>query len=154
MADIVGLAASIVQLGGAGVELSKSLYIYVSSAVRAESEINDLAGDVKLTCSALERVGQTLQSEETSSALTQRAVNDAEEIKQRCQSVFAEISVIFEKRWKLDGNGRRKLSVLGKASWPLKEQKVELLRRRLDSLKLSLSLLLSVLQLAHEQSRG
>ncbi|KAF2625815.1 hypothetical protein BU25DRAFT_460146 [Macroventuria anomochaeta] len=154
MAEIVGLAASIVQLGGAGIELSKSLYTFVSSAVRAESEISDLAGDVKLTCSALERVGQTLKSEDTKSALTQRAVSDAAEIKQRCESVFAEISGIIEKRWKVDGNGKRNLSLLGKASWPLKEQKVELLRRRLDSLKFSLSLLLSVLQLAHEQARG
>lgn len=101
MAEIAGLAASILPLEGAGVELSKSLYSYASSAVRAEGESSNLAGDVKLTFSALERVGQTLQTEDTSSALTRRAVDDAAEIKQRCEAVSTEISTIVKKRWKV-----------------------------------------------------
>lgn len=156
MAELVGLAASIVQLGGAGTELSKALYNFVSSAARADTEIKDLAGDVKLTCRALDRVGDTLRTEARSSGsmLKREAIDEAEEIKLRCESIFTEISEIFERRWIRDKDGKRILSILGKVAWPLKEQKVELLRRRLESLKLSLLLLLNVLQLAHEQARG
>lgn len=153
MAELLGLAASIVQLGGAGVELSKALYNYVDSVARSEKEIKDLAGDVKLTCSALERVGETLRNE-LPAALTRRAIDDAATIKLGCEAVFAEISDIAEKRWKVDSNGKKHLSLLGKSTWLFKEQKVEHLRSRLVSLKLDLSLLLSVLLLAHEHARG
>lgn len=153
MAELIGLAASIVQLGGAGTELSKALYNFVSSATRADTEITDLAGDVKVTSRALDHVADTLKAEVRQSILTQEAIDDAHEAGRRCKSIFDEISSMFEKRYHTGKDGKRTLSLLGKASWPMKEQRVELLRRRLESLKLSLLLLLGVLQLAHEQAR-
>ena len=46
MAGVIGLAASIVQLGGVGAELSRSLYNFVQSSVQADQEAKNLSGDV------------------------------------------------------------------------------------------------------------
>jgi hypothetical protein len=154
MAEVVGLVASIVQLAGAGTKLSSALYHFTTSAVRADRDIADIAGDVELTSSALESVGKVFETEDAKSIISTKAVQDANNIIKRCEAVFNDISELVEKRWTTSKNGKRGLSMMGKLSWPLKEQRVELHRRRLESLKNSLVLLLHVLQLAQGQARG
>ena len=46
MAEIVGLAASIVQLGGAGVKLSIELHNFITATARADKDALDLADSV------------------------------------------------------------------------------------------------------------
>ena len=63
MAEVVGLAASIIQIAGAGAKLSVTLYNFTSSAARADQDIRDIADDVELTSNALESVGKLFESE-------------------------------------------------------------------------------------------
>ena len=154
MAEVVGLVASIVQIAGAGTKLSSALYHFTSSAVRADQDITDIAGDVELTSNALESVGKVFETEDAKSIVSKKAVQDANNIIKRCEAVFNDISDLVEKRRTTTKNGKKGLSMMGKLSWPLKEQRVELHRRRLESLKNSLVLLLHVLQLAQGQARG
>jgi hypothetical protein len=77
-----------------------------------------------------------------------KAVQDANNLIVRCKDVFNEISIVIDKRRKVCKNGKKSLNIMGKIAWPLKEQRVDLLQRRLESLKNSLVLLLYVLQLA------
>ena len=154
MAEVVGLAASIIQIAGAGAKLSVTLYNFTSSAARADQDIRDIADDVELTSNALESVGKLFESEDAKSIISTKAVQDAHNIIKKCQGVFDELSEIVEKRRKKDKDGKKTLSMMGKLAWPMKEQRVELHRKRLESLKNSLVLLLHVLQLAQGQSRG
>ncbi|KAF3031512.1 hypothetical protein E8E11_000362 [Didymella keratinophila] len=154
MAEIVGLAASIVQLGGAGVELSIKLHNFVTSTARADKDILDLAEDLDSTGSALDHVGSTLRAKNIRTLASSQATNVALKIVKRCESIFAEVQYIIQKRWKVDKHGHETLTLAGKLSWPLKEQRVELIRKRLDSLKLSLSLLLDVLKLRQGEAQG
>lgn len=154
MAELVGLTASIVQIAGAGTKLSTSLYNFAGSVARADQEIADIAGDVELTTKALASVGTVFKNENTRSIVSELAIQDAGEIIKRCEATFREISEVADKRRKICKDGKRSLSTLGKFSWPLKVQKVELLRRRLDRDKNSLMLLLQVLQLANGQAKG
>ncbi|KAI4694822.1 hypothetical protein J4E81_006423 [Alternaria sp. BMP 2799] len=154
MAEVVGLAASIIQIAGAGAKLSVALYNFTNSAARADQDVKDIADDVELTSNALESVGRVFESEEAGSIVSKKAVQDANNIIKKCQSVFDEVSEIVEKRRKTAKDGKKSLSVMGKLAWPMKEQRVELNRRRLESLKNSLVLLLHVLQLAQGQARG
>jgi hypothetical protein len=154
MAEIVGLTASIIQIAGAGVELSRALYSFVGSAARADNEITDIAGDVELTANALDNVGKIFQIEDVKMIVSKKAVQDANTLIMRCKDVFDEISTIIDKRRKVCKDGKKSLSIMGKLAWPLKEQRVDLLQRRLESLKNSLMLLLHVLQLAQGQAKG
>jgi hypothetical protein len=154
MAEVVGLVASIVQIAGAGCKLSASLYNFTTSAVRADQDITDIAGDVELTSNALESVGKVFETEEAKSVVSKKAIQDANNLIKRCEAVFKDISELVDKRRKVCKDGKKSLSMMGKLSWPMKEQRVELHRRRLDSLKNSLVLLLHVLQLAQGQARG
>ncbi|CAN9433139.1 unnamed protein product [Alternaria alternata] len=154
MAEVVGLAASIIQIAGAGAKLSVTLYNFTSSAARADQDIRDIADDVELTSNALESVGKVFESEDTKSIISKKAVQDAHKIIKKCQGVFDELSEMVEKRRKTGKDGKKTLSMMGKLAWPMKEQRVELHRKRLESLKNSLVLLLHVLQLAQGQSRG
>ncbi|KAI4633926.1 uncharacterized protein J4E87_001093 [Alternaria ethzedia] len=154
MAEVIGLAASIIQIAGAGAKLSVALYNFTNSAARADQDVKDIADDVELTSNALESVGRVFESEEAGSIVSKKAIQDANNIIKKCQSVFDEVSEIVEKRRKTAKDGKKSLSVMGKLTWPMKEQRVELNRRRLESLKNSLVLLLHVLQLAQGQARG
>ncbi|KAG9185990.1 hypothetical protein G6011_02546 [Alternaria panax] len=154
MAEVVGLAASIIQIAGAGAKLSVALYNFTSSAARADQDIKGIADDVELTANALESVGKVFESEDARSIVSKKAIQDANNIIKKCQSVFDEVSEMVEKRRKMGKDRKKSLSMMGKLAWPMKEQRVELNRRRLESLKNSLVLLLHVLQLAQGQSRG
>ncbi|KAF9701185.1 hypothetical protein EKO04_000945 [Ascochyta lentis] len=154
MAEIIGLAASIVQLGGAGAELSIKLYNFVNSATRADRDMIDLAEDLDSTGSALNHIGRTLRAKDIQARTSPQAIKDATKLKRRCELVFVEIQDIIQKRQKIGKDGKESLTLAGKMGWPLKEQRVELLRRRLDSLKLSLSLLLDVLKLSQGEAQG
>jgi hypothetical protein len=154
MAEVVGLVASIIQIAGTGAKLSTALYHYTTSAVRADQDIAEIADDVDLTSNALESIGKVFESEDAKSIVSKKAIHDANNIIKRCEAVFNDITELVEKRRKVSKEGKKSLGMMGKLSWPLKEQRVELYRRRLESLKTSLGLLLHVLQLAQEQSRG
>jgi hypothetical protein len=154
MAELVGLTASIVSIASAGVKLSTTLYTFAESASRADQDVTDIASDVALTANVLDSVGIVLKEDETKCLASKAALNDADNIIKRCEAVFGEIRQIIEKRTKVGKDGKKTVTTLGRLAWPLKEQKVELMKRRLDSLKLSLSLLLKVLSFAGDKARG
>ncbi|KAF2492949.1 hypothetical protein BU16DRAFT_529203 [Lophium mytilinum] len=154
MAELIGLTASIIGIAGAGVKLSTTLYTFAESSSRADQDITDIAGDVALTANVLDSVGNVLKEEDTRCLASKAALNDAENILKRCETVFGDIRQVVEKRTKIGKDGKKSITTLGRLAWPLKEQRVELMRRRLDSLKTSLLLLLKVLSFAGDRARG
>jgi hypothetical protein len=155
MAEAIGLAASIIQIAGAGTKLSTSLYNFAQSAARADEEVNDIANDVEITANALDSVGRVFNDEDSKSVISKEAVTHARSLIKRCEGVFKEIQVVVDKRRCTGKDGKKGgLSRLGKLSWPMKEQKIQLQRGRLESLKNSLIVLLHVIQLANAQANG
>lgn len=152
MAEVVGLVASIVQIAGAGTKLSSALYHFTTSAVRAEQDVADIASDIELTSNALTSVGRVFETEDTRSVISEKAITDANNLIKRCEMVFKDIAEVVEKSRTVSKDGKKNLSAIGKLAWPMREQRVELYRRRLESLKNSLTLLLHVLQLAQKQA--
>ncbi|KAF2652587.1 hypothetical protein K491DRAFT_718811 [Lophiostoma macrostomum CBS 122681] len=155
MVEAVGLAASILQIAGAGTKLSTSLYNFARSALRADQEVEDIANDVEITANALDSIGRVFNNENTKSVITKEAVTHARSLIKRCEGVFKEIQDVVDKRRCTGKDGKKGgLSALGKLSWPMKEQKIQLQRGRLESLKNSLIVLLHVIQLANAQANG
>jgi hypothetical protein len=154
MAETVGLVASIIQIAGAGTALSNYLYNFVSSASRADQEISDIAGDVEITANALDSVGRVFENEDAQCIASKKAIQDANNLIKRCEAVFQEIRDVVDKGTKAGPDGKKSKSLVAKLKWPMKEQRVQLLRGRLESLKNSLILLFNVLQLANGQAKG
>lgn len=154
MAEVLGIAASIIQIAGVGAKLSTALYDYGSSAGRANREVADIASDVEITANALDSVGRVFEDEKSSSVVSEKAVQDAKNLIERCGSVFREIEELTDKRRVVGKDGRKRLSLLGRATFPFKEPRVQLLQGRLESLKNSLILLFHVLQLANNRAKG
>lgn len=117
MAEIVGLAASIIQIAGAGAKLSTTLYNFVNSAARADREISDIAEDVGFTANALESVGEVFANEDVHNVVSKKAILDAKKFIKRCEAVFEEIRELIEKRRKVCKDGKKSLSALGKFTW-------------------------------------
>lgn len=154
MAEVIGLAASVLQIGGAGAKLSNELYHFISTASRANSDVTHIAVDVEVTSKVLGNVGKVLEGDNAKNMVNQDAIQHAKDLIKQCEEVFNELSDVVTKARKIDKDGRTRIGFRAKMSWPMKEQRVELLRRRLETLKSSLLVLFHVLQLAQDKARG
>lgn len=152
--EAVGLAAAILQLGGMGAELSKALYKFMRTATSAEAEIENLANDIDLTCAALESVNDALQTKHKTSIATETARLRAARTITSCRAIFVEISKFIHGTRKRRQDGTLYTTVAGKINWPFNKTEILELSRRLESRKLSLSLLLHVLQLRRGTLHG
>jgi hypothetical protein len=136
--DAVGFIASVAQLAGAGLSLSKSLYEYASSVSNAPKKLSDLAQDVKLTSSVLEHLSEVCSEATVRAFVRPGQLHTAQDAIAGCSEIFGEMEMLIEK-------GRKGV---GKFILPFKESKIQLLNARLASLKSTLQLLLQVLQYA------
>ena len=140
MAEI-GLIASVIQVAGAGLTLSNTLYQYADSVSSADKRIRDIAQDVKLTSFVIDELGRIFKQDETAALISKNAVNTAEETVRECSNVFTEMEAALKKS---------KKNTLGRLMLPFREPKLELLRTNIDRLKSTLQLLMQVLTHAHQ----
>jgi hypothetical protein len=145
MAEVADFVASIAQITSTGIRLSSVLYDSAGGAARAEQHVADIADHVKSAAIGLDGVSRIIAQEEGAHDVSQTALSEAAELAKRCDTVFGDVQDFIDKR---DKPGQDD----SKPSQP-KEHRIELLRRRLDSLKHSILLLLHVLQLASAQAK-
>ena len=145
MAEI-GALASIVQVAGAGVSLSMALHKLGSTMAKAGEEIYTISKGISLFSLMLKQVGLALK--EADSVHSQEAVETARQITSQCTLVFDEIQTMVDRCQTRDGNGYMKVpNLVQRIKWCFRKGRVEYLVASLDSLKLSLSLMLQVLDL-------
>ncbi|KAF2833384.1 hypothetical protein CC86DRAFT_277127, partial [Ophiobolus disseminans] len=140
MAEI-GLIASVIQVAGAGLKLSQTLYQYADGVATADRRIKDIAKEIQLTSFVVEELGAVFKHDETSTLMSKNAVKTANETMKECSSVFAEIESTLKKS---------KKNTLGRFMLPFRDNKIELLRNHIDKLKSTLQLLMQVLTHAHQ----
>ena len=140
MAEI-GLIASVIQVAGAGLKLSQTLYQYADSVSSADRRIKDIAKEVELTSFVIDELGDIFKHDQTSALLSKNALRTADETVKECSSVFLELDAALQKT---------KKNALGRFILPFRESKIELLRSHIDKLKSTLQLLMQVLTHAHQ----
>jgi hypothetical protein len=140
MAEI-GLIASVIQVAGAGLKLSQTLYQYADSVASADRRIKDIAKEIKLTSLVIDELGDIFKADNTSTLLSKNALKTADETVRECSTVFSELDAALKKSAK---------AKMGKWLLPFKESKIELLRAHVDKLKSTLQLLMQVLTHAHQ----
>ncbi|KAI4629175.1 uncharacterized protein J4E87_003436 [Alternaria ethzedia] len=143
MAEVVGLVASVVQLAGAGLKLSQTLYQYADGVASADRRIKDIANEVKLTSFVIQELGTIFERDETANLISKNAVRTANETIKECFAVFTELELKINKG---------KPGKMGRLMLPFKDNKIELLRSQIDKLKSTLELLMQVLIHAHQVS--
>lgn len=142
----LGIIASIIGVAGAGFRLSLVLNAIGCEVASAGIEIHSIAKGVSLFALMLKQVGQTLQSAD--SVHSGEALETAQEICSQCQLVFNEIEDMLDKVQKRDEDGNPRSPTLPqKFKWCFKKGRVTYLLAQLESLKLSLIVMLQILQL-------
>jgi len=77
MAELLGLVASVIQVAGSGIQLSKTLYGYVDRVATADRRIKDIATEIEMTSIVIEELGDVFKREETASLVFKKAVKTA-----------------------------------------------------------------------------
>lgn len=145
MHSIAGLIASIIGIAGAGFRLSVLLNVVGSEVASAGQEIHSISKAVTLFSLMLKQVGQTLQAPD--SIHSHEAEQAAVQITNECRQVFDEIEYLLDKVRTRRNDGTVMPTTLQKFKWCFKKHKVTYLLAQLESLKLSLSVMLQILQL-------
>lgn len=140
MAEI-GLIASVIQVAGAGLKLSQTLYQYAETVSTADRRIKDIAKEVRVTSFVIDELGDIFKQDQSSNLLSKNAIKTADETVRECSSVFSELDAALKR------SGKNKI---GRLMLPFRESKIELLRSHIDKLKSTLQLLMQVLSHAHQ----
>ncbi|PPJ60459.1 hypothetical protein CBER1_07355 [Cercospora berteroae] len=145
MAEIIGTAASVIQVAEAGFSLATTLYNYSKSVKSAEKDIKKIARDVNLTAKVLQRTHEQLKADVSGKSCTNEAIHDLEEVLEGCREAFQEVDDALTKSTRVGADGNFTISMTEKLKWPLRSSKLEVLRANLEKLKSTLLLMLSVL---------
>ncbi|KAL2351684.1 hypothetical protein BJ546DRAFT_851665 [Cryomyces antarcticus] len=143
MAEI-GIIASVIQIVGLGTRLSLGLYKFGVTMSSATQDVTRVANGVNLFCLMLRQVGTTLEEDTIHSP---EAVETVQEIMQQCRHVFDEIGKMLAK-FKSLGDDSKGPHIVDKWKWSIHKPKIDYLLGHLDSLKLTLSVMLQTLHAA------
>ena len=138
--------ATVVGVAGAGFRLSLLLNAVGVEMMPVNREIQAIAKEISLSSLMLKQVGLAVTSPGISASY--RALETAKEIAMQNQMIFTEIKDMAEMSQQRDENGHiRSITIASKAQSWFRKQRVQYLLGQLISLKLSLSIMLQVLQL-------
>ena len=140
------IIASIIQVAGAGFRLSLLLNAVAQEIASADHDIRNVAKGISLFSLMLKQIGKTM--EEGKAIASQQAIETATEIKDQSEKVFEEIRGMVDLTQARDEYGNtRSITVVERVKWCFKKNKVQYLLGQLESLKLSLSIMLQILQM-------
>ncbi|KAL1970715.1 hypothetical protein VTN77DRAFT_4359 [Rasamsonia byssochlamydoides] len=144
--DDIGVVATITGVTGAGLRLSLLLNAVACQVANSGVDIHSISKGISLFASTLKQVGQTIQAGD--SVHTREALDTARHISDQAQAVFDEIEDMLDKVQSGDAYEDQKApSVQQSFKSCFKKQRVIYLLAHLESLKLSLAVMLQVLQL-------
>ncbi|KAL9115663.1 MAG: hypothetical protein Q9227_000031 [Pyrenula ochraceoflavens] len=144
MAEI-GIIASIIGVAGAGFRLSLILNAVGCEVASAGVEIHSISKGVTLFSLMLKQIGQTLQAAD--SVHSQEALDTARHITDECKMIFGEIEDMLDRVQTRKEDGSVSPTIQQRFKWCFKKHRVTYLLAQLESLKMSLLVMLQILQL-------
>lgn len=141
-----GTEASIVRIAGAGFRLSLLLNAAACQLAQSKIEIHSIAKGISLFALTLKHIGQTLET--TDLERSPESTEKVWEIAGQGQMVFVEIEHMLDKLQGTDADeGLRRIPIQERLKWCFRQKHVTCLLAQLESLKLSLIVMLRILQL-------
>ena len=159
--DGVSIAASIVGIASAGVQVSIKLVTLAAQISTASDRVSAIGNDISLTSGVLHQLGELMTQKSTDdgvSIFNQNGLETTKTSAAMCERVFKEAEKEVKKaseqlRNYKPGRGRMsgekiELSTTEKAKWPFLQPKIDTLRADLRDAKSTLMLMLQVASLA------
>ncbi|MCJ1382006.1 hypothetical protein MMC17_005118 [Xylographa soralifera] len=137
---LLHIAAGLIGVGGAAISISTALFGFGDSVVKARKQIYQLATELAHFSIAPKALAAILH--EHGSLFKPDLLADADVYRQDCDSVLQDIKT------ELGDLDAHSLSILDRAKWFFREEKVNLQKARLERAKASLTLMIGVLNLA------
>ncbi|KAL8930430.1 MAG: hypothetical protein Q9208_000614 [Pyrenodesmia sp. 3 TL-2023] len=140
------IIAAIIGIAGAGFRLSLVLNAVGAELATADVEIQTIARAISNYAFTLKQLALTLES--AKSIATHSAMETAKRIADQSQAIFDDIKDMTDLHQRTDDHGNiRSIAVNQRVNWCFKQQRLQYLLGQLESLKLSLSVMVQVLQL-------
>jgi hypothetical protein len=145
--EIVGIAASVLQLADLGGRLSVKLFTFSRKIKNADKSIASISAEIAQTGSILQHLGNELQKDDQLKVCSAEAVATAKLLVTDCYKIFDDLNE------SLDAKAPKNKVV---AAWkqriifPLVEPQINLLNTNLERLKSSLLVMLNVLIFAEQ----
>lgn len=136
-----------IDVAGAGFRLSLLLNAVGEGLSTADMEIKAIAKEISLFSLMLNQAGRAIEAAE--SIVSQNAMDVAKDMTSHSQTVFTQIKAMVHMSQQKDEQGNiRSITVAHQVNWCWKQKRVPYLLGQLDAVKLSLAIMLQVLQLA------
>ncbi|KAJ5572119.1 hypothetical protein N7535_005779 [Penicillium sp. DV-2018c] len=144
-----GSQASIVKIAGAGFRLSLLLNAAACQLAQSRLEIHSIAKGISLFALTLKHVGQAIEGTEFDQS--PEATEKAWEIAEQGQMIFIEIEHMLDKLKATDRNSDlMRIPLQERLKWCFRKQHVTYLLAHVEALKLSLIVMLRILQLGSD----
>lgn len=138
MAAGLDVAASIVGIAYAGIQLTNELYKFGASFAGAKEQIDDIVFEVTTYSGTLKELAQRLEDEDA--VHSDNGLLLATSLRKGTERIFEQILSSLPQQ-----GSAEKMTMLQRAKWHFKKGRVEWLVAKLQSLKLSLLVLIQAL---------
>jgi hypothetical protein len=150
MADPLSIAASVVGVAGAGVKLSTILFRYAETFPHAERSIREIARDLSIISSTITQLGILLGQEIGTHPQKGSVLAAADETVTECHQVFTDMHKLLIGC--LDARDESKegsvMAMFKRLKYPMVETRLNIMHLRLEGLKTTLTLVLSLVSYA------
>ncbi|CAG7983871.1 unnamed protein product [Penicillium nalgiovense] len=144
--EIIGVAASIIQVADLGTSLSVKLFSFYRRVKNANETIQLLSNEVALISAILRELGESLKGQEASKLCSDEAFQTLKCVLQQCRDVLRQIEKVVCMN---EQSGKSRLQqVSGKFKLVLLEPSLDPLKTDLERLKSTMLLLLNVIMFA------
>lgn len=150
--EILGIAASILQVVELGTHLSIKLYTFCRRLKETDQRIQSISSDVALTCNVLRQLGDSLQQDEDAKLYSMEAFATAQQVLGECRKVFQRISDAVDYPDQKATKGLLQKAAR-KVGFLCIEEDLEVLRVNLERLKSTMLLMLNVIMYAGQLRR-
>jgi hypothetical protein len=144
MAAEIGVAASLIQIAGAAIQLTRTLYEFGSTASAAQEQVDYIGKNVSYYSDVLELLVE--QFEHDRPIHSRKAMDLAKRLYDHSYDLFDRIRDLIP----VGRRARDQISFLQRIAWNFKKTKVDLLMGELEKLKTTVQLLVQVLCAARQ----
>jgi hypothetical protein len=148
--EILGIAASVVQIADLGGKLSVKLFTFSRKIKNADKSIDRVSQDIAATGAILQQLGSELQKDEQLRLCSQEAVSTARNLVDECNKIFVDLNSALDGGKSQTQGSRLVLGWKDRLKFPFLEPQIELLRSNLERLKSSLVVMLNVMIFAEQ----
>jgi len=145
--EILGIAASVLQIADLGAKLSVKLFTFSRKVKNADKTINSISQDIAATGAVLQQLASVLKKDEKSRVCSDQAIQTAKGLVDDCKKIFSELDDALDN----PSPGNKYFSAWkDRLKFPFIEPQIDLLQSNLERLKSSLVVMLNVLIYAEQ----